>query len=171
MQGVLRFVPPFVNASVGDNVHFVWMANNHTVTKSSAILPCNKSDDNPFATGTQNKGFTFDERVNDTNTVFFYCGTPGHCPKGMFGAINPPSLPGGNMSVESMMPMMTSNDSSMSAMWSYTNNMGSKYNASTQAMSWGSHYDMSSMPEWSHGPMMENIMYVSSVAIRYSIRC
>jgi hypothetical protein len=26
--------------------------------------------------------------VNDTNPTFFYCATPGHCPKGMFGIMS-----------------------------------------------------------------------------------
>lgn len=36
-QGVLRYVPFAINASVGDTVTFVWNANNHTVTKSSQL--------------------------------------------------------------------------------------------------------------------------------------
>ena len=77
-QGVLRYIPFAVNASVGDTVRFVWRANNHTVTKSSELQICNKTSDAPFASGEQNKGFTFDQVVNDTNPTFFYCGTPGH---------------------------------------------------------------------------------------------
>ena len=56
-QGVLRYVPFALNASVGDTIVFRWNANNHTVTKSSALLPCNKTADSPFTSGTQNKGF------------------------------------------------------------------------------------------------------------------
>lgn len=78
MQGVLRYVPFAVNASVGDTIHFVWNANNHTVTKSSQLELCNKTSDKPFISGTHDKGFTFDQVVNDTNPTFFYCGTPGH---------------------------------------------------------------------------------------------
>lgn len=77
-QGVLRYVPFVVNASIGDTVHFVWMANNHTVTKSSELEICNKTSAEPFASGTHDKGFTFDQVVNDTNPTFFYCGTPTH---------------------------------------------------------------------------------------------
>ncbi|KAI0695912.1 hypothetical protein BC835DRAFT_1406086 [Cytidiella melzeri] len=159
MQGVLRFVPPIVSAQPGDTIHYVWMANNHTVTKSSQLLPCNKTDDAPFASGTQNKPFTFDEVVNDTTPVFFYCGTPGHCEKGMWGTINPPVATNANTSVASMMPMMISNDSSLSAMWSYMNSMGSQYNASSQVMNWAGQYDVSSMPTWAQGEYMQNIMY------------
>ena len=56
-QGILRFVPFATNASVGDTLKFIWGANNHTVTKSSILTPCNKTSDNPFTTGEQNKGF------------------------------------------------------------------------------------------------------------------
>ena len=102
-QGVLRYVPFAINASVGDTIKFMWGANNHTVTKSSALLPCNKSSDALFTSGTQNKDFvcrfcqsqsrslaqthilSVTQVVNDTNPTFFYCGTPTHCQKGMFG--------------------------------------------------------------------------------------
>jgi plastocyanin len=159
MQGVLRFVPPIISAQPGDTVHYVWMAKNHTVTKSSQLFPCNKTDDHPFASGTHDAPFSFDETVNDTSPVFFYCGTPGHCEKGMWGTINPPLANNTNTSVSSMMPMMISNDSSLSAMWSYTNMMASKYNASSDVMNWGGKYDVSSMPEWAQGDYMSNIMY------------
>jgi plastocyanin len=56
-QGVLRYVPFAVNASVGDTVKFIWGANNHTVTKSSELDVCNKTGDQPFASGEQNKTF------------------------------------------------------------------------------------------------------------------
>lgn len=56
----------------------MWNANNHTVTKSSQLTMCNKTDDQPFASGEQNVGFMFDQVVNDTNPVFYYCGTPTH---------------------------------------------------------------------------------------------
>jgi plastocyanin len=36
-QGVLRYVPFAINASVGDTIAFVWNANKHTVTKSSEL--------------------------------------------------------------------------------------------------------------------------------------
>ncbi len=56
-QGVLRFIPFALNASVGDTVMFMWGANNHTVTKSSELTPCNKTADAPFSSGEQNLGF------------------------------------------------------------------------------------------------------------------
>ncbi|PSR74935.1 hypothetical protein PHLCEN_2v9469 [Hermanssonia centrifuga] len=156
-QGVLRYVPFFVNANPGDTVHFVWHANNHTVTKSSQLEMCNKTSDAPFASGTQNEGFTFDQVVNDTTPTYFYCGTPTHCQKGMFGMINPPAgTVTSNSSVGSMMSSMVSNSSDLSAMWSYTNNMTANNSA---AASWGSSIDLSSMPTWAHTAVMENVMY------------
>ena len=74
-----------MNASVGDTVKFVWMAGPHTVTKSSELELCNKTDDAPFASGVQNASFVFEQVVNNTDPTFFYCGVPNHCQKGMFG--------------------------------------------------------------------------------------
>ncbi|KAI0341708.1 hypothetical protein BDW22DRAFT_265127 [Trametopsis cervina] len=160
-QGVLRYVPPMVKAQPGDTVHYVWHANNHTVTKSSQLEVCNKTSDAPFASGTHDKDFTFDVLVNDTTPIFFYCGTPGHCEKGMWGAINANSGNGTNSSssVSNMMGSMLSNNPDLSAMWSYTNMMGSKYNASSQVMNWGSGYDVNSVPASAQSSMMSNIMY------------
>src|SRR6266702_983462 len=62
-QGVLRYVPFAVNASVGDTVMFMWGANNHTVTKSSQVELCNKTSDNLFTSGTQNKDFTCKKQI------------------------------------------------------------------------------------------------------------
>jgi plastocyanin len=56
-QGVLRYVPFVLNASVGDTINFMWGANNHTVTKSSQLELCNKTSDAPFASGEHNKSF------------------------------------------------------------------------------------------------------------------
>ena len=56
-QGVLRYIPFAVNASVGDTIKFMWGANNHTVTKSSQLTPCNKTADALFASGTHDKDF------------------------------------------------------------------------------------------------------------------
>ncbi|KAI0093621.1 hypothetical protein BDY19DRAFT_989179 [Irpex rosettiformis] len=157
-QGVKRFIPPMMSVPPGDTVNFVWRANNHTVTKSSQLLPCNKTADKPFASGEQNMGFQFQETVNDTNPVFYYCGTPGHCEVGMWGVLNP-STSNGSDSVSVMMPQMISNDSSLSAMWAYMNDVGSQHNASNAVMNWGGKYNVSSVPSWAQGELMQNIMF------------
>jgi len=56
-QGVLRYVPFSVEAAIGDTVKFIWGANVHTVTKSSQLEICNKTGQEPFASGIQNKTF------------------------------------------------------------------------------------------------------------------
>jgi hypothetical protein len=144
-----------VNASVGDTIKFMWGANNHTVTKSSLLLPCNKSSDAPFTSSTHNKDFVFTQVVNDTNPTFFYCGTPGHCPKGMFGIINPPNAFQGPSSVSQMIPSLAANNSAVMAYASYTEAQTGK----TSAGKWGNNIDMSTLPDWSHQYVAENVMY------------
>ncbi|KZT68962.1 hypothetical protein DAEQUDRAFT_745385 [Daedalea quercina L-15889] len=155
-QGVLRMVPFAVNATPGDTLYWIWGANNHTVTKSSELSPCNTTTDGTaFATGEQDMGATFTETVNDTNPVFYYCATPGHCEKGMFGVINPPSVDNNaNTSVASMMPAMMANSSTLSAMYAASN-----ISSNPVAASWGDNMDMGAMPEWSQSLMAENVVY------------
>jgi plastocyanin len=155
-QGVLRYVPYAVNASVGDTIMFMWGANEHTVTKSSVLTPCNETKDAPFASGEQNKSFVFTQVVNDTNTTWFYCGTPTHCEKGMFGLINPPNAAGGDGAVSSMMASASANSSSMAAMASYASMMTAN---NSVAANWGSEFDLSNVPDWAQSLAMENILY------------
>ena len=156
-QGVLRYVPFAVNASAGDMVEFIWNANEHTVTKSSQLAICNETTSEPFNSGEQNKTSTFTQMVNSTDSIFFYCATPGHCEKGMFGILNPPNADmSSNMTVASMMPSMVANNSVMSAMWSYTQ-MTTANNS--LAAAWGNTIDLSGMPDWSWQYVMENVMY------------
>jgi plastocyanin len=155
-QGVLRYVPFALNASVGDTIQFMWNANKHTVTKSSELLPCNKTSDTPFASGVQSQGFTFSQVVNDTNPTFYYCGVPGHCEKGMFGIINPPNAFGGSQSVDTSLPQMASNDSNVAAMASYANKATSNNQG---AAGWGGSMDMSTLPSWSHQYVVQNTLY------------
>jgi len=159
-QGVLRYVPFALNASVGDTVKFIWGANNHTVTKSSQLSLCNKTGDQPFASGTQNKTFVFTQVVNDTNPTFFYCGTPTHCQKGMFGIINPPNAYMQNTSVGMMMPSIAGQYPSTQAAMSYTSNVTAN---STSAASWGMSMDMSGMPSGSQQYMAENVLFTRAV--------
>ncbi|TFK76487.1 hypothetical protein BDN72DRAFT_755376 [Pluteus cervinus] len=155
-QGVLRYIPFAVNASVGDTIKFMWGANNHTVTKGSALLPCNKTAEGPFASGIQLKDFVFTQVVNDTNPTYYYCAFPNHCQKGMFGIINPPSSAVAPTSVGSMMSSFIANNSDISAYASYTKD---KTANNDQAARWGTNIDMGAMPEWSHQYVAENVLY------------
>lgn len=138
---------------------FVWNAKNHTVTKSSALEICNKTSDAPFASGEHDAPFTFTQVVNDTNPTFFYCGTPGHCQKGMFGIINPPSSYMASTSIAQTMGSAVSNSSDMAAMMAYTNTLT---NGNDKAASWGQNIDLATLPDWSHSLVMENVMYTRS---------
>jgi plastocyanin len=155
-QGVLRYVPFALNASVGDTVKFIWGANNHTVTKSSQLSLCNKTGDTPFVSGTQNKTFVFTQVVNDTNPTFYYCGTPTHCQKGMFGIINPPNAYMQPGSAAMMMPSLAGQYPSTQAAMSYTSNVTANQSS---AANWGMNIDMSGMPSWSQQYTAENVLY------------
>jgi plastocyanin len=159
-QGVLRYVPFAVNASVGDTVKFIWGANNHTVTKGSQLTPCNKTSDSPFASGIQQKGFTFEQVVNDTNPLFFYCAFPNHCSKGMFGIINPPNALGAPSSVGSMMQQMVAANPDLAKMRKYADNATKTSDAASQ---WGTNMDMAKIPQWAQQSFMENVLYTRTV--------
>jgi plastocyanin len=155
-QGVLRYVPFAVNASVGDTVKFMWGANNHTVTKSSALQPCNKSSDATFASGIQIKDFVFTQVVNDTNPVYFHCAVPGHCQKGMFGIINPPNAFGSASSVSGMMQTLGASNPDVAAYASYTT---SQTGSNLQASKWGGNIDLAAIPDWAQAVTTENVLY------------
>jgi len=156
-QGVLRYVPYAVNASVGDTVRFMWGAGPHTVTKSSALQVCNKSAEaGAFASGQQNKSFIFDQVVTTTEPTFFYCAVGTHCQKGMFGVINPAITTAGSPnSMGAVMADWAKQDADVGAMWEYTD----KKTKGTDAWEWGSNIDMSALPEEAYKPLMENTMY------------
>ena len=155
-QGVLRYVPFAVNASVGDTVKFIWGANNHTVTKGSELTPCNATSDSPFASGLQLKDFVFEQVVNDTNPLFFYCAVPNHCTKGMFGIINPPNALGSPTSVGSMMQSLVDSNPDLAKMRTYTDNATMNSDAASK---WGTNFDMSSVPDWAQQSFVENVLY------------
>jgi len=159
-QGVFRYVPFAVNASVGDTIKFMWGANTHTVTKSSSLSPCNATQNAPFASGIQSKGFVYTQVVNDTNPLIFHCAVPTHCSKGMFGVINPKNAFGSNTSVNGMMGSLAANSPSISAYSSMISNMtSSKDNRTAMAAKWGGSIDMASLPSWSHAMVAENVYY------------
>lgn len=160
--GVFRMVPFATNASVGDTIEFHWGANNHTVTKSSQLLPCNKSSEAPvFASGEHDQDFVFTQVVNDTNPIYYYCGTATHCEKGMFGVINPAmAAPGSPSSLGGMMSSMAANDSDLSAYAAYSSNLTSNNEA---AANWGKNFDMSAIPDWAQGLFATNVLFTRGV--------
>lgn len=157
-QGVLRYIPFAVNASVGDTVKFMWGANNHTVTKSSELTPCNKSAD-AFASGLQIKDFVFEQVVNDTKPLFFYCAAPNHCQKGMFGIINPPSAAGQPTSFSAMIQDMGAQNPNMAAYNTYTQQLTAN---NTGAAKWGGNINVAALPGWAQPLAAENVLYTRS---------
>jgi hypothetical protein len=94
--------------------------------------------------------------VNDTNPTFYYCGTPTHCEKGMFGIINPPNAYQQPGSLSAMMSTLVSQNPSTNASWAYASN----YTANNSvAANWGMNLDMSKMPTWAASYAAENMMY------------
>ncbi|ESK96936.1 extracellular serine-rich [Moniliophthora roreri MCA 2997] len=158
-QGVLRYVPFAVNASVGTTIEFRWGGGPHTVTKGSALLPCNKSTEDPvFASGQQEKDFIFTQVVNDTKPTYYFCGVGQHCNSGMFAIINPPMDINGGSSVGGMMQEIMANNSDLKAYAAYTANATSGKAGSN----WGSGISMKDMPEWAHSLVAENVLYTRS---------
>jgi plastocyanin len=156
-QGVLRYIPFALNATVGDTIKFMWGANNHTVTKGTALTPCNKSEDEfSFASGLQNKDFVFTQVVNDTEPTYFYCAAPTHCQKGMFGIINPVASFGSPTSFGGMIPQLSANNSDVSA---HVANSNKACEGHEKASKWGSNLDIGALPEWAHAYAAENVLY------------
>lgn len=91
---VLRYNPQTVHARAGDMVEFNFRANAHTVTQSSFEKPC-EALKGGFKTGLQTNTKDIDRAIlkqfkvaDDKKPLWFYCGAPTHCQKGMVFAIN-----------------------------------------------------------------------------------
>lgn len=160
-QGVLRFVPFSTNASVGDTLEFHWGANTHTVTQSSALEVCNKTNSaGAFASGTHDKGTVFSQTVNDTKPIWFYCGTPTHCEKGMFGGVNIGA--NSETSTTSYTPLsqyvsnITTSNPDMMAAWMYAKNQTS---GNAFASGWGMSTDCSNMNDEQRASTLQNVLY------------
>jgi len=161
MQGVLRYWPFAVNASVGDTIRYVWSnPANHTVTLSSALLPCNKSalaEELKWVSGVRNSTGgvpnIFDVNITTNDTQFFYCGVAEHCEKGMFGMVQPQM--GGNNTVSSLMQGWLDSNPDLQAAWSYVHNQtqGTPYDT------WGNDMSMDGVPESSYMNMAQNIIW------------
>lgn len=152
-KGVLRFVPFSVNAKPGDILQFTWGAGPHTVTQSSGEAPCNATLSG-FKSGSQNATFVFEQTVNSTDPIWFYCGIPTHCQKGMFGVVNPPTLPGAPSSVEAMMPQWAASNPDIATTLAYTQNL----TAGTSAAKWGSNIDVSGIDPMYHAGVANSVL-------------
>jgi len=113
-NGNLTYIPNELTANVGDTVQFQWTIGFHTVTQAVGVdAACIKSPDGFTASGNQSAPFSWSIVVNDTKPIWFYCGIPTHCQKGMFGVINGP--PGAILKANTD-PMAGSDSSSSKSM-------------------------------------------------------
>ncbi|KAG9232013.1 hypothetical protein BJ875DRAFT_98988 [Amylocarpus encephaloides] len=99
----LKFTPNEIEALVGDIIEYRFYPQNHSVARAAfGENPCIPYE----LTGPGRIGFwsgfkpvqtvgndlpVFRIEVNDTNTFFFYCSSPGACSDGMVGVVNPNS--------------------------------------------------------------------------------
>jgi len=159
-QGVLRYVPFALNASVGDTVEFRWGADGHTVNHGAELLPCNKTADSPFASGLQGKGFVYHQEVTTTDPTFFFCGAPNHCQQGMFGIINPPAGLDAPTSVSGMMQDLIAKDDDLKTYASITD---SKVGNDGPAASWGGSIDIGKMDPEFQSLAAANVLYTRNI--------
>jgi len=160
MEGVLRYWPFSVNASVGDTIRYIWSTPaNHTATLSSALLPCNKSalaDELKWASGVRNASAgtqTFDVVLQTNEQQFFYCSVAQHCEKGMFGMVQPKM--GGNNTVSFHMQNWLDSNPDLKAAWSNVH----EQTKGTPADSWGNNFSVDDVPESSYMDMAQNIIW------------
>jgi plastocyanin len=161
MEGVLRYWPFAVNATVGDTIRYVWTTPaNHTATLSSALAICNKSakaDELKWASGVRNatggNPTTFDVLITTEETQFFYCSVKEHCHKGMFGMVQPKM--GGNNTVSSYMNGWLESNPDLKAAWSNVHNQ----TQGTAADSWGNNMSVDGVPQEAYMDMAKNIIW------------
>jgi len=87
----LQFLPNTIYATVGSTVKFQFVTPGHTVTEGAYDNPCMPLASSSFYSGMLDVNKVFTVTINDTNPIWFYCSTPGHCQAGMVGVINPGS--------------------------------------------------------------------------------
>jgi len=94
-NGDLTFSPNVTTADVNTTLEFHFFPNTHSVAQAAFASPCNGSGffSGPITTTSKDGNATevFSVVVNNTTPIWFYCGYPGHCEKGMVGAVNVPT--------------------------------------------------------------------------------
>lgn len=160
MEGVLRYWPFAVNASVGDTIRYVWTTKaNHTATLSSALAPCNRSaraEELEWASGIRNGSTgaqTFDVPLRTDEQQFFYCSVGEHCEKGMFGMVQPKM--GGNNTVSFHMQKWLDSNPDLKAAWANVH----EQTKGTSADTWGNNLNIDDIPESSHMDLAQNIVW------------
>ncbi|PQE31872.1 serine-threonine rich protein [Rutstroemia sp. NJR-2017a WRK4] len=92
-RGKNLYEPNQLNASIGDNVVFTFLARNHTLTQSNFATPCefNGGFDTGFNQFNPSNGtnITRTYEVKTDKPTWFFCAQTNHCKSGMVLGINP----------------------------------------------------------------------------------
>ncbi|POY74584.1 hypothetical protein BMF94_2345 [Rhodotorula taiwanensis] len=156
-QGDLRFVPFNINVPPGQNVSFILGAGPHTVTQSSALSICNATQETgAFKSGMQNAGFEFSVPVKDRSTVYYFCGVPNHCQKGMFGLINGAVAQNANDSFGTYLGQWGSMNTGNQELINITIQITASVPA---AAKWGSSLSISQIDPWAIDWAMQQTLY------------
>ena len=89
-DGAFSFSPNSATANQGDTVVFSWQSGGHSVVQGQGSSAACQPLSGGFFGGFQEPPTTFTVEVNNTDPIWFYCSTAGHCQQGMVGVINPP---------------------------------------------------------------------------------
>jgi len=160
VDGVPRFLPFALNATVGDTVRFIWTGKNqHSATMSSNLSVCNKSKvadafDSGLLSGKDGQK-TFEVEVKNDQPMWFFCTFGNHCNKGMFGGVNLKSSFGDQKSVGVMMTKWVQSSPDLQAAWTYVQNK----TAGTSAEKWGNSISVADIPEDKHMDIAQNILW------------
>ncbi|KAK2762012.1 hypothetical protein FQN53_007595 [Emmonsiellopsis sp. PD_33] len=94
-DGGLKIEPNNIPAKVGDDIVFHFFEGNHDVASGPFNQPCSPSPNGFYSglinTDGQQPDATFTVRINNTDPIWLYCTTSGHCQGGMTAVINPPA--------------------------------------------------------------------------------
>ncbi|MCJ1430311.1 hypothetical protein MMC29_008228 [Sticta canariensis] len=92
--GKLVFVPDHITAAKGDTIEFTFYPHNHSVAQSTFDKPCQALEKGIFSgfftPTTEPANQTFTVTVNNTDPIWLYCSTAGHCQGGMAMVVNEP---------------------------------------------------------------------------------
>jgi plastocyanin len=162
IDGVMKYLPFALNATVGDTVRFVWTGTaKHSVTMGSQLSLCSKSEasdsfDSGLLSGEGGEQ-TFDMKVETDETRYFFCSAAdgAHCSNGMWGMINPSSNFGGSDTIGSMMNDWVESNPDLKAAWSVVQNSTS----GTLADTWGNSISVKDIPADQYVNVAQNTIW------------
>ncbi|KAH9469796.1 hypothetical protein Pst134EA_007070 [Puccinia striiformis f. sp. tritici] len=103
-QKGLTFVPPVINAAVGDKITYTFFAKNHTLTQTTLEEPCTPlggpaSFDSGFipVSMSATEFPTLILTVNTLKPIYYACVQKMHCELGMVGGLNLPPTGRGSL--------------------------------------------------------------------------